>query len=133
MKFGLFFANAGPFANPELFEVLVRGADDVGIESIWAVEHVVVPVGYRSRYPYSEDGRMPGPENSPIPDPILALTYAAANDTNTTHTRVRATPRPDTSPPALSCPAASKSRSIVAAATKSTESIDDIAAGRGGS
>ena len=57
MKFGLFFANAGPFANPELFEVLVRGADDVGFESIWAVEHVVVPVGYRSQYPYREDAR----------------------------------------------------------------------------
>jgi probable F420-dependent oxidoreductase len=78
MKFGLFFANAGPFANPDLFEVLVRGAEEVGIESIWAVEHVVVPVGYRSQYPYSADGRMPGPESSPIPDPIVALTYAAA-------------------------------------------------------
>ena len=78
MKFGLFFANAGPFAAPELFEVLVRTADEAGIESIWNVEHVVVPVGYESQYPYSKDGRMPGPENSPIPDPLLTLAYAAA-------------------------------------------------------
>ncbi len=78
MKFGLFFANAGPFAVPETFETLVKTADEVGIESIWTVEHVVVPVGYESRYPYSQDGRMPGPENSPIPDPILPLAYAAA-------------------------------------------------------
>lgn len=78
MKFGLFFANAGPFAVPETFEALVRTADEVGIESIWAVEHVVVPVGYESQYPYSKDGRMPGPENSPIADPLIALAYAAA-------------------------------------------------------
>ncbi len=78
MKFGLFFANAGPFAVPETFEALVRTADEVGIESIWAVEHVVVPVGYESQYPYSKDGRMPGPENSPIADPLIALSYAAA-------------------------------------------------------
>ena len=48
MKFGLMFANSGPFANPKLFEVLVRTADEVGIESLWTVEHVVVPVGYGS-------------------------------------------------------------------------------------
>ncbi len=78
MKFGLFFANAGPFTVPETFEALVRTADEVGIESIWAVEHVVVPVGYESQYPYSKDGRMPGPENSPIADPLIALSYAAA-------------------------------------------------------
>jgi probable F420-dependent oxidoreductase len=78
MKFGLMFANAGPFSFPESFENLVKTADEVGIESIWSVEHVVVPVGYQSVYPYSPDGKMPGPENVPIPDPILPLAYAAA-------------------------------------------------------
>ena len=78
MKFGLFFANAGPFSQPETFEALCRSADEVGFESIWTVEHVVVPVGYESKYPYSDTGKMPGPENSPIPDPVVALSYAAA-------------------------------------------------------
>lgn len=78
MKFGLMFVNSGPFANPKLFEVLVRTADEVGFESLWSVEHVVVPVGYASQYPYSKDGRMPGNEKIPIPDPIVPLAYAAA-------------------------------------------------------
>ncbi|MDH3212813.1 MAG: LLM class F420-dependent oxidoreductase [Myxococcales bacterium] len=78
MKFGLFYANAGPFTAPDAFEALVRTAEEVGFESIWTVEHAVVPVGYRSQYPYSKDGRMPGRENSPIGDPLLALAYAAA-------------------------------------------------------
>jgi probable F420-dependent oxidoreductase len=78
MDFGVFFANAGPFSQPEVFETLIRTAEDVGMESLWAVEHVVVPVGYESRYPYSRDGRMPGPEGSPISDPLVALGFAAA-------------------------------------------------------
>jgi probable F420-dependent oxidoreductase len=78
MKFGIMFANAGPFAFPEGLENLARTAEEVGIESIWTVEHVVVPVDYRSKYPYSETGKMPGPENIPIPDPILPLAFAAA-------------------------------------------------------
>lgn len=78
MKYGLMFVNSGPFSVPQTFETLVRTADEVGFESLWTVEHVVVPVGYESEYPYSPSGKMPGPENSPIPDPLIALGYAAA-------------------------------------------------------
>jgi probable F420-dependent oxidoreductase len=78
MKFGLFFANAGPFARTETFEALVRKSDEVGIESLWAVEHVVIPAGYESEYPYAKGGRIPGPEDNPISDPLIALGYAAA-------------------------------------------------------
>jgi probable F420-dependent oxidoreductase len=78
MKFGIAFANVGPFGQPGPLESLVTNAEENGIESLWTVEHVVVPVGYESPYPYSPSGRMPGPENSPIPDPILPLAFAAA-------------------------------------------------------
>ena len=78
MKFGIMFANAGPFADPELFAHLVTTADSAGIESMWTVEHVIVPRNYESTYPYAEGGKMPGPENSPIPDPFVALSFAAA-------------------------------------------------------
>src|SRR5438876_9092902 len=78
MKFGIAYANAGPFGFPENLAHLARTAEEVGIESIWAVEHVVIPVGYRSVYPYSPSGKIPGPENIPLPDPLLALTFAAA-------------------------------------------------------
>ena len=78
MKFGIMYANAGPFALPDHLENLARSAEETGIESIWTVEHVVVPAGYTSQYPYSESGKMPGPEHAPIPDPLLPLAYAAA-------------------------------------------------------
>jgi len=78
MKFGLMFANAGPLGFPDQLAHLARTAEEVGLESIWTVEHVVIPVGYKSKYPYDPSGRIPGPENVPIPDPILPLAYAAA-------------------------------------------------------
>lgn len=78
MKFGLMFANAGPFGRPESLAHLAQTAEAAGFESIWTVEHVVVPVGYRSAYPYSASGKMPGPEDAPMPDPLLPLAFVAA-------------------------------------------------------
>jgi probable F420-dependent oxidoreductase len=78
MKFGIAFANVGPFVHPEHATFLARAAEQRGIESLWTVEHVVVPAGYEARYPYSPSGRMPGKEDSPIPDPLVWLAYVAA-------------------------------------------------------
>ena len=81
MKFGIMFANAGPAAQPEHAVALAQLAEEAGFESLWTVEHVVVPVGYESQYPYSRDGRMPGGEEVPIPDPLVWLTYVGAHTT----------------------------------------------------
>ena len=78
MKLGLMFANSGPFANPQLFAHLAQSAERFGFESIWTVEHVVIPQDYKSPYPYSASGKIPGSEDVPIPDPLLPLAYAAA-------------------------------------------------------
>lgn len=78
MKFGLMFANVGPFGQAEGLTHLAQTAERVGVESLWTVEHVVVPKGYESAYPYSKDGKMPGTEDNPIPDPYVWLSYAAA-------------------------------------------------------
>jgi probable F420-dependent oxidoreductase len=78
MKFGLMYANVGPFALPEMLTHLAQTAERVGIESVWTVEHVVVPVGYESMYPYDPSGKMPAPPEMAMPDPFVALAYAAA-------------------------------------------------------
>ena len=83
MKIGLAFANSGPFSTPESFSRLAQTAERCGLESIWTVEHVVIPEGYKSAYPYSASGKIPGSEDVPIPDPLLPLAYAAAITTNT--------------------------------------------------
>jgi probable F420-dependent oxidoreductase len=78
MKFGLMYANGGPFAYPEMLTHLATTAERVGVESVWTVEHVVIPVGYKSTYPYDPSGKIPAPEQLPIPDPLVALAYVAA-------------------------------------------------------
>jgi probable F420-dependent oxidoreductase len=77
MKFGVMFANIGPFATPEGAAALATAADEAGLESIWAVEHVVIPHGYQSQYPYHESGRIPGGEDPDITDPLVWLGFVA--------------------------------------------------------
>jgi len=78
MKFGVMFANVGPMGTAEGAAGIGQAAEEGGIESLWTVEHVVVPAGYQSTYPYSDTGRMPGGEDSPIPDPLIWLAFVAA-------------------------------------------------------
>ena len=78
MKFGIAFANIVSAVEGEGAVDLATIAEENGFESLWTVEHVVVPSGYESEYPYSPNGKMPGPEESPIPDPLIWLAYVAA-------------------------------------------------------
>ncbi len=78
MKLGLMFVNSGPFSNPALLAHLAVTAERCGVESMWTVEHVVIPQDYKSPYPYSPSGKIPGGEDVAIPDPILPLAFAAA-------------------------------------------------------
>jgi probable F420-dependent oxidoreductase len=79
MKFGIIFSNTGPAAvNPDYAASMAQIAEENGIESLWTVEHVVVPAGYESEYPYAAGGRMPGGEDFDIPDPLVWLTWVAA-------------------------------------------------------
>lgn len=81
MKFGLAFANTGPFSEPDAAAEFAVAAECAGFESLWTVEHVVVPSGYQSTYPYDASGRMPGGETLDIPDPLIWLAYIAARTT----------------------------------------------------
>jgi probable F420-dependent oxidoreductase len=81
MKFGIAFANTGPFASPAGASAMAEAAEQSGFESVWTVEHVVVPRDYSSAYPYSRDGKMPGGGEFDIPDPLIWLSWLAARTT----------------------------------------------------
>lgn len=78
MKFGYWYASVGPFAYPEGAVQLAQTAEAAGIESLWAGEHVVVPKGYESTYPYSETGRMPSDGAVPMAEPMVWYSFIAA-------------------------------------------------------
>lgn len=82
MKFGIAFANTMQFTQPDGAAQLARGAEAAGFDSLWTVEHVIVPKDYESSYPYDPSGKMPGGPTAPIPDPLIWLTWVAAHSTN---------------------------------------------------
>ena len=79
MKFGLRYASLGRYASGPAAVELAQAAEAAGFESLWTVEHVVVPARYESRYPYSPTGKMgSGLEDFPLPDPLIWLAYVAS-------------------------------------------------------
>lgn len=57
---------------------ICRRAEAAGFESVWGGEHVVLPDSIASKYPYTEDGKIPAEPDTPIPDPLIWLAFAAA-------------------------------------------------------
>jgi len=74
MKFGTFITSM----RPEKIAANLRQAEEAGFESAWIGEHLIMPVNYQSKYPYSADGRFPASLDVPFHDPMMTLTYAAA-------------------------------------------------------
>ena len=77
MKFGLAFSNIEPFAGPQAAVRLAQTAEEAGFESVWTVDHVVIPRGYHSMYPYDPSGRIPSGEDTTFPDPLIWLAFVA--------------------------------------------------------
>lgn len=79
MRFGILFANTLGFATAQGAAELGRAAESAGFESVWTVEHTVFPDGYESKYPYDPSGRMAMEADTPLPDPLIWLTWVAAH------------------------------------------------------
>jgi probable F420-dependent oxidoreductase len=82
VKFGLRYANTGPYIDAARAVELAQAGEEAGFESIWTVDHVVVPAGYRSTYPYASGGRMAGGDDAvPIPEPLIWMAWVASATT----------------------------------------------------
>jgi probable F420-dependent oxidoreductase len=77
MKFGLAFASSIGVDATSALDVC-RRAEAAGFESLWGGEHVILPSTIASKYPYSADGKIPAEPDTPIPDPLIWLAFAAA-------------------------------------------------------
>ena len=77
MKVGLAFASSAAVDGTATLEIC-RRAEAVGFESLWGGEHVIIPDEIYSKYPYTEDGKIPAEPDTPIPDPLIWLAFAAA-------------------------------------------------------
>ena len=77
MKVGLAFASSIAIEYDDSIEIC-RRAEAVGFESVWCGEHVIMPDSIASKYPYTPDGKIPAEPETPIPDPLIWLGFAAA-------------------------------------------------------
>ena len=69
---------AGVAADPLWMTRFAQRAEALGFESLYLVEHVVTVDGYDETYPYAESGRMPLPDDCPIPDPLELAAFLLA-------------------------------------------------------
>jgi probable F420-dependent oxidoreductase len=82
MKFGLRYCNTARYVDPKEAVALAQAAETAGFESLWTVEHTIVPAGYASAYPYDPSGKMAGGRNDmPLPDPLIWMAFVAAATT----------------------------------------------------
>ncbi len=77
MKLGLIPVNIG-LNDPAQIIGLAQLAESAGFESVWTFEHVIVPLDYTSKYPYNTSGKMGAAPETPLVDPLIALTAIAA-------------------------------------------------------
>ena len=75
MRFGVTLGAGVPVMSPEFIVGYARAAEELGFDSVWFPDHVVIPLGHSSQYPYGE--QMPY-EDDPNPDPLIMLSYVAA-------------------------------------------------------
>ena len=77
MKLGLIPINIG-IDDPARIVALAQTAEAAGFESVWTFEHVIVPLDYQSKYPYNQSGKMGAAPETPLVDPLIALSAIAA-------------------------------------------------------
>ena len=80
MKVGLLLPQAGPDITADLVVRYARAAEDAGYDSLWTIDHVVLPRKWTSVYPYTPSGSPPRriQIDAHLLEPLTQLTYVAA-------------------------------------------------------
>lgn len=82
MKVGIMPLFGGDTAQPDYIARIARGLDDRGFHSVWAVDHILLPTTFESRYPYAEDGAFPVDPRVQGLEPFNLLSFMAAHTRN---------------------------------------------------
>ncbi|MCH8226079.1 MAG: LLM class F420-dependent oxidoreductase [Chloroflexi bacterium] len=77
VTFGCSLPTAGALASPENLRSLAQRAEDLGFDSVWVSDHVVVPRHVESFYPYAPDGVPTFRPDLPYFEPLAALNFLA--------------------------------------------------------
>jgi probable F420-dependent oxidoreductase len=78
MHVGVVPINAGAFLGEGRLVQMAQLFEELGYESMWTFEHVIVPEDYESTYPYSPSGKLAMGADDSFVDPLIALSFVAA-------------------------------------------------------
>ncbi|MBP39942.1 MAG: LLM class F420-dependent oxidoreductase [Chloroflexi bacterium] len=78
MKIGTFSTFMSPICSAEMIGNFARDAENVGLDSLWMGEHVVLFDKTEIPYPGSKDGKLPVPEGGGMLDTVATIGYLAA-------------------------------------------------------
>ena len=70
MRVGVMLPGTGVLAAALALKRVAEVAEAAGFSSLWASDHVAIPLRVESRYPYARDGRMPWPPDQRWIDPF---------------------------------------------------------------
>src|SRR2546430_14328747 len=77
MKFGCHLPVYGPAATRATILGFARRMESLGLDSLGASDHVVIPWKIRSRYPYNPTGDFPLSPETPFLEPLTTLAVVA--------------------------------------------------------
>lgn len=77
MKFGFQMMLRGAASSPEGMTAIARKGEEVGFDIVAPNDHIVVPGGIESTYPYSDDGVWPGQAIGECHEQLTALAFVA--------------------------------------------------------
>ncbi len=75
--FGCSMPSRGPMSSPQSLRSLAQRAEDLGYDSIWVSDHIILPHDVKSFYPYAEDGVATFKPDQPYYEPIATLNFLA--------------------------------------------------------
>lgn len=81
MRFGVAIGNLGAFGDPAGVDACIevaQAADQLGFDSVWTNDHIVVPTNIESRYPYNESGIFPASPAVQCYEPLVMMSALAA-------------------------------------------------------
>src|SRR5438067_8433937 len=77
LPIGCTLPTSGAAADPAALGALAQTAEELGFDSVWISDHVVVPQQISSAYPYSADGRFPTEPTQAYLEPLATLGFLA--------------------------------------------------------
>lgn len=77
VTFGCSLPSRGPLASPQTLRSLAQRAEELGFDSAWVSDHIILPRQVASFYPYSPDGTPAFSPDQPYYDPLSTLNFLA--------------------------------------------------------